>query len=76
VWVDTDLILVLGLAVAALTFPAAVSAFSRGLPPRGATVAAVVGGVLIVLAVTQHPGGYNFEDVPHVMAKVADRYLN
>ena len=73
---DTDLVLVLGLAIAALTFPAIVSAFSRGAPPRGATVAAAIGGAMIVVAVTQHPGGYRMQDIPKIVARVADRYLN
>jgi hypothetical protein len=74
--VDTDLVLVIGLVVAALTFPAIVSAFSRGSPPRGAAVAAAIGGAMIVVAVTQNPAGYKLSDVPQIVARVVDRYLD
>ncbi len=73
---DTDLVLVIGLVVAALTFPAIVSAFSRGSPPRGAAVAAAIGGAMIVVAVTQNPAGYKLSDVPQIVARVVDRYLD
>lgn len=73
---DTDLVLVIGLAIAGLTFPAIVSAFSRGSPPRGAAVAAAVGGAMIVVAVTQHAGGYRMQDIPQIVARVADHYLH
>ncbi|MFN0115240.1 MAG: hypothetical protein ACKVPY_11240 [Paracoccaceae bacterium] len=73
---DTDLVLVIGIAVAALTFPAIVSAFSAGRAPRVATIAAVIGGAMIVTAVSEHPGGYRFQDLPQVVVRVADRYLH
>ena len=73
--VDSDLVLVIGLVIAALTFPAIVSAFSRVAPPRGATVAAAIGGAMIVVAVTQNPGGYRMQDIPKVVARVVDHYL-
>jgi hypothetical protein len=73
---DTDLILIVGIIVAVLAVPALLSAFSSGLPPRGAAVAAVVGGALIVIAISLHPGGYRAQDIPDITARVIERYLN
>lgn len=72
---DGELLLVLGLAIAVLSLPALISAFSSGRPPRGAVVAAVVGGGLILLSTIVQPGGYRAEDLPQIVARVLHRYL-
>ena len=60
----SDLFMTLGIVILALAFPAAVSAFSRGSPPRSAIVAFMVGGVMIVYANSTRPGGYSIEEIP------------
>ncbi len=65
-----DLIMVLGVCIFALAFPAIVGAFSRGAPPRGAIMAIVVGGLMMLYANASRPGGYSLAEMPQVFAKV------
>ncbi len=73
---DTDLILVIGLAVCVLSIPALLSAFAESRPPRFASIMVLIGGVLLVTALTQKPSGYTFDEVPGVIFKVIGRLLN
>ena len=59
-----DLIMVLGVIVLGLAFPAAVGAFSRGSPPRAAMLALFAGGVMILYANASRPGGYTAAEMP------------
>ena len=72
---DTDLFLVLGSIIAILAFPALVGAYSESRPPRAAAILIMIGGGLIILAVTQHPGGYAFQELPQVLTRVIGRYF-
>lgn len=65
-----DLILVIGVVVLGLAFPAMVGAFSRGAPPRAAMLAIFAGGVMIVYANASRPGGYSVAEMPQVFLKV------
>ena len=65
-----DLIMVLGVCVFGLAFPAMVGAFSRGAPPRAAMLAIFAGGVMMVYANSQRPGGYSVAEMPDVFIKV------
>ncbi|MFP5509263.1 MAG: hypothetical protein ACU0A4_03975 [Paracoccaceae bacterium] len=67
---NTDLALVMGLIVLLFSAPAIISAISDGRAPRTAMIALVVGGGLVVFALTQKPGGYRIEDVPRTFIKV------
>ena len=73
---DTDLMLVIGLAVCVLAIPALLSAFSESRPPRFAAIMVLIGGVLLVTSLTQKPSGYTFAEVPEVIFKVIGRFLN
>ena len=73
---DTDLILVVGLVLCALSVPSLLSAYAEGRAPRSGAVVMLIGGVLIVVALTQNPRGYTFADVPEVFFTVIGRYLN
>ncbi len=70
-----DLYLVLGLIIAALAVPSLIGAFSESRPPRAAAILGLIGGGLIVLAVTQRPGGYSFGDVPGAFTRVVAHYV-
>jgi hypothetical protein len=72
---DTDLFLVIGSAVLVLALPALIGAFSESRPPRAAAILVLIGGGLVVLAVTQNPGGYAFDDVPHALTRILGRYF-
>lgn len=65
-----DLILVVGLIVLALAFPAAVGAFSRGDPPRAAMLAIFAGGCMALYANSSRPGGYSVAELPDVVIRV------
>lgn len=75
-FIDPDLFLIVGILVALLTFPAMLSAYSEGRPPRAAMVAAVVGGALIIFAVANRPGGYSAPEIPKIVVQVFERYLH
>ena len=72
----SDTLLALGLIVGAMAIPAMSSAFSKSEPPRVAAVAAVIGGALVVAAITMHPGGYRAQDIPAVVGRVLSQVFN
>ena len=65
-----DLIMVLGVCIFALAFPAIVNAFSHGNPPRAGILAIFVGGVMMVYANSARPGGYSVAEMPQVFVRV------
>lgn len=74
--VDSDTLLVLGMLIAALAIPSAISAFSGARAPRGAAIAIMLGGGLILLAVLTKPGGYAPSQIPAVFTRVFAGILN
>lgn len=70
---DSDLFLIVGIIIAGMSVPAVISAFSESRPPRAAAVTLVIGGSLILFAVTERPGGYRMEEIPDVFARVVNR---
>jgi hypothetical protein len=73
---DSDLFLVIGLVIAVLTIPSMLTAFTEGRTPRAAAILILIAGVLIVVALNRHPGGYSFSDIPDAFVRVFDRYIN
>lgn len=67
---EPDLALVIGLVVAGFSAPSIMSAISDGRAPRTAMITLVVGGGLVVYALTQKPGGYRIEDIPKAFIEV------
>ncbi len=72
---DYDLVLVIGLVIGILSVPSMLSAWVDGRAPRGSAVTVLVAGVLLVVALTQNPQRYQFNDIPHVVVEVIGRYL-
>jgi hypothetical protein len=72
---DTDLALVIGLVVLVLSAPSIVSAISDGRAPRTAMLTLVIGGGLMLYALTQKPGGYRIDQVPAVFIKVIGDFV-
>ena len=72
---DTDLILVIGMALCVLALPPLLSAFSESRAPRAGAIMVLIGGVLIVVALTQNPSGYTFAQLPDVVTGVVGRLL-
>ena len=73
---DTDLVLVIGIVLCALAIPSLLSAYAEGRAPRAGAVLVLIGGVLIVVALSQHPRGYSFAEIPDLFFRVIGRYLN
>lgn len=74
--IDSDLSLTAGLIVLGFALIGVISAYSEGRPPRAAAFALLAGGGLVLLALTTHPGGYTFDDIPRAFIRVLARVLN
>ncbi len=72
---DTDLALVLGLIIAALSIPSILSALSDRRAPRASAITVLIAGGLIVFAVQGKPGGYRMDQLPSVVVDVIARYI-
>lgn len=73
---DSDLLLTVGIVLSVLTLPSLLAAWTDGRPPRVGAILLLAGLGMVVLAVVQHPNGYAFGDIPHVMLGVLGRALN
>jgi len=71
---DSDLILVIGLALAFLSIPSALSAFSDGRVPRVSALTIVIAGAMIIYAFRSHPEGYTLQDIPMAITHVIAGY--
>lgn len=71
---DNDLLLVGGILIFALCIPSVISAFSESRPPRLAAMFFVVGGAMIVYALSKSPGGVDFGEIPQAFARVIGRF--
>lgn len=68
--------LVIGVVLAGLSIPALLSAYSESRPPRAGAIMVLIGGILIVVALSQTPRGYTFAEIPDVFLKVIGRFVN
>ena len=73
---DTDLTLVIGIVLAALAIPSLLAAFSESRPPRAGAILILIGGILIIVALTQSPTGYRFADIPDAFLRVIGKVVN
>lgn len=73
---DTDLLLTLGIVLFAFTIPSLLAAWTEGRPPRVGAIMLIAAIGLITTALTQRPGGYEFNEVPGVMMAVVSRVVN
>ena len=69
------LYLVIGVVVLALSIPYILGAFIDHRAPRTPAIMLLIGGGLVVLAVTQQPGGYAIQDVPDAFVRVIGSFL-
>ena len=72
---DTDLALIIGLVLAALSIPSILSAISDKRAPRASAITILIAGGLILWAMQTHPGGYQLSDIPNVFVDVVARYM-
>jgi formate-dependent nitrite reductase membrane component NrfD len=68
--VDTDVALVSGILLIALSIPAALNGWTEGSLPRFSMVMSVAGLGLVGYAMSFRPTGYGFEDVPVAFVRV------
>lgn len=68
--------LVAGLIICALSIPSLLAAFSESRAPRAGAIMVLIGGVLLVVALTQKPSGYTFAEIPQVFVSVIARLIN
>ena len=55
--------------------PSMVSAYSEERAPRLSAIAVLIGGGLVVLALSRSPAGYGFDDVPRAFTRVIGAWL-
>jgi hypothetical protein len=73
---DPDLFLVIGIVLVVLTIPTLLAAWVEGRAPRVGAIMLIAALGLILVAVTQQPGGYSFNEVPQVFLRVFARLTN
>lgn len=73
---DTDLFLTIGSLLLLLTIPSWLSAWTEGRAPRFAALISLAAAGLIVVALTQKPGGYSFAELPELFLNVIGRFVN
>lgn len=66
---EPDLALSLGIVVAAFSVPSILSALSDRRAPRASALTVLIGGALILFAVTSKPGGYSMGEIPDVFVR-------
>ncbi|MDJ0630561.1 MAG: hypothetical protein QNJ44_20050 [Rhodobacter sp.] len=71
-----DLLLVIGLIIAAFAIPSIMGAIADRRSPRTAAIAVMIGGGLIILAYTQRPGGYTLEEIPEAFVRVVAHFIS
>ena len=72
---NPDLMLVIGLVVGGFSIPSIMGALADGRVPRAASIAVMIAGGLIVIALRENPGGYALGDIPDVFVNVVGRYI-
>jgi len=67
---SNDVMFVIGAILLVLAIPSVINAFSESRFPRMAVVLFVVGAGMVSWASYSHPGGYTFQEVPHIFVRV------
>ena len=71
-----DLMLVIGLVISGFSIPPILGALSEGRPPRVSAIMVMIGGSLVVMALSQKPSGYTLRDVPEAFVRVVAYYIH
>jgi hypothetical protein len=72
---DPDLALTLGIIVSAFSVPSILSALSDSRAPRASALTILIGGALILYAISSSPGGYALNEVPDVFTRVVGQFF-
>ncbi len=70
-----DIYLVSGIVIVCFAIPSILGALAERRSPRVAAVAIMVGGSLVLLALSQKPGGYTLREVPEAFVHIAAYFL-
>lgn len=73
---DSDLMFVVGAVAVGLAVPSMLASFSDNRPPRLASILLLMGGVLLVVALSRKPGGIALAEIPEIFVRVIARYMN
>lgn len=73
---DTDLFLVVGLVLGALSVPSFLNGYAESRLPRFALLTLGLGAALVVGANLGNPAGYSVQEVPDVVIRVVGRLIN
>jgi hypothetical protein len=74
--IDTDLFVVVGLLVAALSLPSALSAFADERFPYVALLVIALGLGTVTVGIYGAQGGYTLARVPHSFVEILARFIN
>ncbi len=74
--IDTDLFVVVGLMVAALSLPSALSAFVDERRPYVALLVIALGAIMVGLGIYAAQGNYSLARVPHSFVEILARMIN
>jgi hypothetical protein len=72
---DSDLMLVVGSVALVLSIPSLISAWIEGQVPRIGAILVLIGGVLVVVALSNHGRPYTFGELPDVFMRVFARIM-
>ncbi|MCP3970261.1 MAG: hypothetical protein GY717_08090 [Rhodobacteraceae bacterium] len=67
--------MVVGIILVGLSVPSILGAIADRRSPRVAAITILVGGTLILLALSQKPGGYTLQEVPEAFVRVVAHYF-
>lgn len=70
-----DLYLVIGLVIVGFAIPSILGAMADRRSPRVASILILIGGTLVVLALSQRPGGYSWAEIPEAFVRVVAHYV-
>ena len=70
-----DIYLVSGIVIVCFAIPPILGAWAERRSPRVAAVVIAVGGSLILLALSQKPGGYTLREVPEAFVHVVAYFI-
>ena len=65
----------IGIILAGFSVPSMLGALAERRSPRVAAITIVIGGALIVLAISQKPGGYALREVPEAFIRVVAYFI-
>jgi len=72
---DPDLALSLGVIVAAFSVPSILSALTDKRAPRASALTVLIGGGLVLYAMSSKPGGYAMNEIPDVIMRSIGQFF-